>query len=163
MSTATVVAPAAPKARTMSTRRPTQVRSTAGIPRMLLLRPAPGLALVRPREERERRAGENAQVEPEGAVLHVPDVELDAFVPGEACAAVDLGPAGDPGQDLQPSALAVGVALDLIGEGGARADEAHVASDDVPELRQLVDREPAEQIGRASCRERCRCRWAPYH
>src|SRR5204862_6483630 len=54
---------------------------------------------------------EDAQVQAPGAVLDVPEVELDALVPRQLGAAVDLGPARDAGLDRQALALALGVAL----------------------------------------------------
>jgi hypothetical protein len=57
---------------------------------------------------------------------------------------VDLRPTGDPGLDLEAATLTRRVPLDLVAKGRPRADDAHVAADDVPELRQLVDREAAE-------------------
>src|SRR6266542_3421563 len=107
--------------------------------------PSAGLALVRPAEERGRGAQEDLQVEPRGAVLDVPDVQLDALCPRQPGAAVDLGPAGDAGLDLQPPALASRVLLDLVAQGRPRADDAHVPAHHVPELGELVDGEPAEQ------------------
>src|SRR5205823_2701912 len=59
--------------------------------------------------------------------------------------AVDLCPAGDAGLHVEAPALPRGIALDLVRESGARADEAHVSAHDVPELRQLVDRQPPQQ------------------
>jgi len=103
----------------------------------------------RPRPERERRAQEDLQVDERRAVLDVPDVELDALVPRQPRPAVHLGPAGETGLDLEPPALPRRVALDLVGERGPRADHAHVAPDDVPELRQLVDREAPQEAARS--------------
>jgi len=75
----------------------------------------------------------------------VPEVELDPLGPGQRRTPVDLGPAGDPGLDVEAVQLALVVGIDLVAEGRTRADDRHLAPDDVPELRQLVDREPAEQ------------------
>src|SRR5262245_401539 len=96
--------------------------------------PAARLALVRAAEEGERRPGEDLQVDPRRAVLDVPDVELDPVLPRQRCAAVDLRPAGDSGPHLEPAALALCVALHLVTQCRPRADHAHVAADDVPEL-----------------------------
>src|SRR5205823_4107352 len=97
--------------------------------------PAAGIALVRSSEERARRARENLQVDPRRAVLDVPDIEFDALVPRQPSATVDLRPAGDSRLDVEPPALPRRVALDLVRERGARADEAHIAPNDIPELR----------------------------
>ena len=57
-----------------------------------------------------------------------------------------LRPAGQPRPHVEPPALSLVVALDLIAKGRARlADHGHVAPDDVPELRELVDRGPADE------------------
>ena len=42
--------------------------------------------------------GEDAQVEAEAAAIDVLDVELDPLLPGDPGAALDLGPAGQPGR-----------------------------------------------------------------
>ncbi len=116
------------------------------------------MALSSPRSPSGRRrraqqhrdgAQQDAQVERERAVLDVPDVELDPLGPRERGAAVDLRPARQPGLDLEPAALALGVALDLVGERRARADEAHLAAQHVPQLGQLVDRGLAQQVADA--------------
>src|SRR5947208_300322 len=82
-------------------------------------------------------------------MLDVPDIELDPLLPGKARAAVDLGPAGDARLDVEPAALAVVVALDLVGERRPRADHAHLAPQHVPELRELVERQAAQDAPHA--------------
>src|SRR5262249_1392839 len=106
--------------------------------------PTARLALVGAAEERERGSNEDPQVEARRAVLDVPDVELDPIRPRELGAAVHLRPAGDAGLDVEPVPLMLVVLLDLVAECRPRADHAHLAADDVPELRQLVEREPAQ-------------------
>src|SRR5664280_870456 len=113
---------------------------------LLLARaPAAARALVGSVEEHQRRAGEDAQIEPERAVFDVPDVQLDPLVPGQGGAPIHLRPAGQPGLDLEPAQLPGGIAVDLIAKGRARSHDAHVASENVPELRQLVEREAAQR------------------
>src|SRR5947208_2952041 len=80
---------------------------------------------------------------------HVPDIELDAFSPGERGAAVDLCPSGDAGPDVEPMQLLVVVLVDLITECRPRADDRHVTADDVPELRELVDAQAAQEASRS--------------
>src|SRR5215210_6822762 len=66
--------------------------------------------------------------------------------------AVDLGPAGDPRLDAVPFRVAVDAsleALDVVHPLGTRADERHLADEDVPELRQLVEREAPEEASDA--------------
>ena len=61
-------------------------------------------------QEQPGGAEQDAHVEEQRAVVHVPDVQLDPLRPGERRATVHLCPAGDAGLDLEPPPLAVGVA-----------------------------------------------------
>ena len=79
------------------------------------------------------------EVNPDGPVADVPGVHGDALFVGGVAAAAGLPHAGDAGQDHAVLAEVVAVALDFFGDNRARADEAHVAADDIPELRQLVE------------------------
>src|SRR4051812_47028568 len=99
-------------------------------------RPATRLALVGPAEERERRAQEDLQVDARAPVRDVPEVELDPLGPRERGPPVDLRPARDPGEDVEPVELPLVVAVDLVTKRRPRADHRHLAADDVPELRQ---------------------------
>src|SRR3954447_6591270 len=111
--------------------------------------PTAGRALVGAAEERERRAEQDAEVEERRPVLDVPDVELDPLRPGQLRAAVDLRPPRDAGLDLQAPALMLVVFLDLVAQRRPRADHAHVAAQDIPELGQLVERQLAEDAAGA--------------
>lgn len=85
------------------------------------------------------------EVDPDGPVADVPGVHGDALFVGGVAAAAGLPHAGDAGQDHAVLAEVVAVALDLFGDDGPWSDEAHVAADDVPELRQLVEAGLAEE------------------
>ena len=91
------------------------------------------------------------RIERERAMLDVPDVELDALGPGQRGASVDLRPARQAGPHLEPAPLALVVALEVRRRHRARADEAHLAAQDVPELGQLVDRRAPQE--RADARD----------
>ena len=61
---------------------------------------------------------------------------------------MDLGEAGQPDADAMAVRVARDVfaeALHVLGALGARADEGHVAADDIPQLRQLVERGAAQE------------------
>src|SRR5919106_2814076 len=77
-------------------------------------------------------------------MVDVPDVELDPVLPRDAGPPIDLGPPREPRLDLQPPTLPRRVQLDLRGERGARADDRHLPTDHVEQVRQLVEREPAQ-------------------
>ena len=56
-----------------------------------------------------------------------------------------------PGPDREPAALALGVLVDLDLDRRPRADERHLAAQDVDEVRQLVDRRAPQE--RADARD----------
>src|SRR5215213_11654373 len=94
-------------------------------------------ALVRAaaREDREGRLEENRDVEPDRPVLDVEEIEPHQVVEGEVRAAGDLPQARDPRQD--EVALPVPVLETFVVADGERprADEAHLPSEDVEQLR----------------------------
>jgi uncharacterized membrane protein len=71
---------------------------------------------------------------------------------------VNLRPAGDPRLHVESAPLPLVVLVDLVTQGRARTDDRHVALDDVPELWQLVDRQPSQRA--AGSRD---ARVAPVH
>src|SRR3546814_397448 len=80
-------------------------------------------------------------------------VQIIAYLGGDApraggIAAADLGETGDAGAHQVPVRIVGNVVAIDHGMGiiiGARADQAHVAPQDVPELGQFVDAKPAQQ------------------
>ncbi len=128
--------------RTSRRRRRPAVSLAAGCEGVLA--PAAGRAAVRPAEERQRGAQQDLEIQARRAVLDVPDVELDAVGPWERRATVDLRPARQPRTEVEPTTLVLVVLLDLVAQRGTWPDDAHVAAQDVPELRQLVDRRSPE-------------------
>src|SRR5690606_35931126 len=73
------------------------------------------------------------------------DVEAEAFVPTERVPPLDLREPGDARHPLVTPSLLRRVAAEVLRQERPRPDERHVAADDVPELRQLVERERAEE------------------
>src|SRR5256885_682720 len=60
-------------------------------------------------------------------------------------AELDLPCTGDPRARTEPAHRGLVVVPDLLGQGGPGADEAHLALNDVPQLRELVEaRHPQE-------------------
>src|SRR2546423_13051681 len=72
-------------------------------------------------------------------MIDVPHVEKHPFLEGDLIASGDLPDASEPRPDRQPPALPALVERDLLRQRRTRADDAHVAAQDVDELRQLVD------------------------
>src|ERR1043165_6921324 len=91
-----------------------------------------------------KRHEKDLQVEHQRPVFDVIQVVLDAHADRRIAApAVHLRPAGDAGADFVAEHVVRELGAELFAELrplGARADHAHLAGDDVPELRQLVDR-----------------------
>ena len=89
---------------------------------------------------------DDKDVEPEAPVFDVPDVALDAALHlveglGLAAEAGDLAPAGDAGLDVVADHVLVdelGIFLGVLEHVGAGADNAHLAEQNVDELRKLV-------------------------
>src|SRR5688572_26271859 len=93
---------------------------------------------------------EDLEVEADGPVLDVIQVVFDALLErGVAAPAVDLRPAGDAGLHLVPEHVLREAVLELLDEIRTfrpRADERHVTAEDVPQLRQLVEVDAAEEL-----------------
>src|SRR5262249_61197813 len=87
---------------------------------------------------------QDRDVEPDRPVLEVEEVEPDEVVEAEVRAARDLPEAGHAGDDDVGLAVPGVEALVVAQRQRARADEAHLAAQHVPELRDLVEREPPQ-------------------
>ena len=90
---------------------------------------------------------EDLYIQKECAVVDVPNVKSDPFVPLDVFPAVDLCPACDARSHFKHPEFFLGVLVDrpgMVGERRARADEAHIAFQNIDGLRQLVDRRGAD-------------------
>src|SRR5919202_85875 len=103
-----------------------------------LVRPAP-------RHHRRQRPQDQPHVRPQGPVGDVQVVELDHLLERDARAAQDLPQAGEARRQVDARAQPA-VQLAMLGlDERARADEAHLALEDVPELRELVEARDPQQ------------------
>src|SRR6266481_651495 len=100
-------------------------------------------------EHPEERHADDLEVEREGPALDVFDVVLDALLErGIAAEPVDLRPAGDTRLHLVAQHVAghgLPEPLDEDRSLGARPDDAHLPTQDIHELRQLVQAEAAQE------------------
>src|SRR4051794_38838759 len=84
------------------------------------------------------------KIEENGKVLHVIQIVLKLltrFLDGSGVWVADLRPAGDARRHQRTELVVGQLLLELVDERralGARTDDAHVAADDVDDLRQLV-------------------------
>src|SRR5438876_4761917 len=87
---------------------------------------------------------ENLPVERQRPVVDVLHIQFHPGVEIEIVAA-GYGPeAGEAGAHTQAAALPALVVLDLVGHGGARTYQGHIALQDVPKLRPFIDRKFAQ-------------------
>src|SRR3954447_8183199 len=96
-------------------------------------------------QDHGNRLEEDAKVASQRYVLHV--VELDRQTLGEVQIApsVDLHWPGHARLDVEPEGVLRAVALDQLDLLRARPDHAHLATQDVDQLRQLVEAQAAQQ------------------
>src|SRR5215469_9810251 len=91
---------------------------------------------------------EDLDVEPEGPVIDVFEVEADPVAEVfDVVAAADLPEAGKAGFDAEAAAMGEVVeAFDFIDGKRARADQAHFTAKDVEELGPFIDAEFAQEF-----------------
>src|SRR5690606_10394407 len=77
--------------------------------------------------------------QPKRLMVHIPDIVAELVLPRQGIAAVNLSPAGKARPHLVAAGLLGVVERQILHQQRARADQAHVALEDVPELRQLVE------------------------
>src|SRR5664279_6221677 len=97
-----------------------------------------------PAQDGQRGARDDLDVEPHRPVLDVVEVQPHEVVEAERRAPGDLPEARDARQHAVAAAVPGLEALVVAQRQRARADEAHLAAQHVPELGQLVDREAAQ-------------------
>src|SRR2546423_6537585 len=96
--------------------------------------------LSRSRQHDPERTKDEIEVEEEGPLIHVSEVELHPLVERDLVAVrAHLPETGEPRAHGEPAVLPLLIAQDFAGERRARADDAHVAAEDVQQLRQLVE------------------------
>src|SRR5688500_10199014 len=120
----------------------TPPRSCDAMPAMPHISDLPDRAARRARHEHPGRLGEDREIQPEGAVGDVLEVVRELLRPRHLAREAQLREAGQPGPDHEPLPIGGDLPGELLEERGPdrpRADEAHVAAQDVPELRQLVE------------------------
>src|SRR5580704_9061687 len=101
--------------------------------------PATGSVAAARRDDDANRAGDDHQVAPEAPTLDVLTVERNASGVIHVIAPAHLPGTGKTGPGAQIVLDAVAVFRDLRRNDRPWADKAHVAAEDVDELRQLVD------------------------
>ena len=109
---------------------------------MATLSPDPSIS---PSPQQDGRDGldQNDEIETEASALDIVEIELELLLEGNIASSTDLPDTGQPGDDVEPTAVGQGVLRDLADGRWSGADEGHISFDDAPQLRQLVDTELA--------------------
>jgi hypothetical protein len=93
---------------------------------------------------------ENAHVEPERAMINVPDVAFELLFPAQSVAPVDLRPARDSRSDFMTTRLLWRVPIKVLSQQRARANETHVTAKDIPQFWEFVETQTTEQCTNSS-------------
>src|SRR5438128_4230315 len=101
----------------------------------------------RPRPPEQPRYGpdEDAKVPEQRSGLYVPDIEPVHVEEAQRAATAHLPEASDARLHDEPRADPVGILGEGIRDVRARADEAHLASQHVPQLRELIKARPPQE------------------
>lgn len=90
-------------------------------------------------EDNRNGAPEEHEIQPDAPVMHVPAVHLHALGVVDITSSTGLPHAGDAGEDGVVLFDIFPITRDFFLNDGARADEAHLALQDVQELGQLIE------------------------
>lgn len=92
----------------------------------------------------------NIYIQPKRPVLNIFQVEFQPFFKGQIAAAGDLPDAGDARLDTEPFTLDAAIEqVDIALGHRPGADQAHLAAEDVDQLRQLIDTGFTEESARS--------------
>src|ERR1035437_5288914 len=78
-------------------------------------------------EHPDHRQGQGFEIQPKALVIYVPDVKFEFLLPTNGISSVYLRPAGEPGPDFVTPSLLWSVARQVLHQQRTRADQAHVA------------------------------------
>src|SRR5262249_35757599 len=88
---------------------------------------------------------DDLQVEPGRPVFDVVNIQLHHLLERQAVAAADLRQAGQSRLYVKAFAVPGFVTFNLVGDGRSRADQRHLALEDVEDLRQFVNAQASKQ------------------
>src|SRR5690349_12273720 len=87
----------------------------------------------------------DAKIHPQALALNIGYIELQPLIEIEVAAAADLPEAGDSGYNLQSRSMPQPVGLGRE-RGRPRTDQAHIAKQNIEQLRQLIQARLAQDL-----------------
>ena len=88
---------------------------------------------------------QDLRIEPEAAMVDVPHVEGEAFVPTNSIASVDLRPARDAGTDLMSAHLLLGIEVEIFHQQRPWANQSHFSAKHIPKLGEFIEAHAPEK------------------
>ena len=117
---------------------------------VVILKDASNLLLSMPQQTHFERLKNNLPIYPEAALFDILHVQIHPFLKREVIAVRgDLPIAAQTGCYIQALLFVVAVLFHLAGKCRAGANDAHIALQDVPKLRQLVEAGLADKLAHA--------------
>src|ERR1039458_4570673 len=110
------------------------------------------------RKHLPKSQNQNANIKPETPVVHVPHIQCELPFPAHIIAAVYLGPARDTRLYIMPTRLLRRVVGQILSQQWPWTNQAHVTSQYIPQLWQLIEAESSEKAAEASQTRRIRRR-----
>src|SRR5580700_5650993 len=101
------------------------------------------------REEHANCADEDAQIEEQGPVLDVSEIQVHIELERRTISGGNLPEAGDAGFHVEAAVVVELVVINIVDGMRPRADKAHFAAEDVPELGKFIETVTAEDAAEA--------------
>lgn len=90
-------------------------------------------------EDLEDGQEEDLEIEGEGQMVNIIDIQLEFFGPRDGVTAIDLSPAAEAGTDFMTPHLFFAIEGEIADQQGTGTNESHIALKDIKELGKLVD------------------------
>ena len=99
-----------------------------------------------PLEDFPRRHQNNFTIQPERAMIDVPQIKEKSSFPVGVIPSVDLSPSGQAWRNEMPTVLLRAILWEVVHAKRSRAHEAHLAFQDVEESRKFIQARAAHQL-----------------
>ena len=102
-----------------------------------------------PLEDFPRRHQNNFAIQPERAMIDIPQIEEKSLLPVGVIPSVHLSPSGQAGRNEMPTVLLRAILCEVVHAERSRAHEAHLAFQDVEESRKFIQAAAAHQLAKS--------------